>query len=146
MNKYLEMKRRHQKEVNELPFICAFSDEQLKENMNKSGLRYPDDLNKLVLVASGTYIKQDYVSEMKALFKRQKKEREDAIVSDKDGTGFIYQMFYKELCNYEYGYTEEVDDTLDALGLTLNDINADKRHLTGFNKAKKDVIRNTVFW
>lgn len=146
MNKYLEMKKRHQKELNKLPFICAFSDDQLKESMKKSGLKYPDDLNQLVSVTPGTFIKQDNVSEMQALFRKHKKERKEALASDKDGTGFIYQMFYHELCNYEYGYTEEVDDTLDALGLTLDDINADKRLLKGFNKAKKDVIRNAVCW
>lgn len=146
MNQYLEMKKRHQKEVNKLPFICAFSDKQLKESMEKSGLKYPDDLNQLVSVTPGTFIKQDDVSEMQTLFRKHKKERTDALALDKNGTGFIYQMFYHELCNYEYGYTEEVDDTLDALGFTLDDINSDKRLLAGFNKARRDVINNTVNW
>ena len=33
MNSYVEMKERHQKEVNEFPMKFAFSDEQLKKAM-----------------------------------------------------------------------------------------------------------------
>lgn len=51
-------------------------------------------------------------------FCRLKEEREAAIAEDKTGDGFIYQMFLCELSNHEYNYTEDVEETLDALGYT----------------------------
>ena len=35
MNSYVEMKERHQKEVNEFPMKFAFSDEQFKKAMEE---------------------------------------------------------------------------------------------------------------
>ncbi len=46
-------------------------------------------------------------------------------------------MFAAELANHEYGYTYELDETLDALGLTLDKVKADKRLRKGLNKALK---------
>jgi len=38
MNSYLELKEKHQKEVNEFPMFFAFNDKQFKEGMKKFGL------------------------------------------------------------------------------------------------------------
>ena len=48
---------------------------------------------------------------------------------------FIYDMFYAELANHEYGYTGDITDTVEALGYTVDDLNADKRLLKGLKKA-----------
>ncbi|NYC95062.1 hypothetical protein DFN09_003049 [Clostridium acetobutylicum] len=45
-NKYIEMKRKHQKEVNNFPMFFAFSKEQFKEGMKKLGLE-PSETNKI---------------------------------------------------------------------------------------------------
>ena len=57
------------------------------------------------------------------------------------GTGYIYQMFLYELANHEYGYTGDVTDTLDALGLTEDEIANSKPLLHGLNKAIKEIRR-----
>ena len=49
----------------------------------------------------------------------------------------IKDMFAAELANNEFGYTYELDETLDALGLTLDKVKADKRLRKGLNKALK---------
>lgn len=49
-------------------------------------------------------------------------------------------MFLYELANHEYGYTGELEDTLDALGYTAEDINADKRLLHGLERATKRIM------
>lgn len=56
------------------------------------------------------------------LFERQKKELEAAIRADKRGNGFVLEMFRKELNAHEYGWTGEIKDALDALGLTLAEV------------------------
>ena len=66
----------------------------------------------------------------------KKKERDEAIAADKTGDGYIYEMFLCELRNHEYGYTYELDDTLEALGLTYEEIEKDKRLLHGLEKAQ----------
>ena len=40
--KYLELKQRQQKEVNDFPFGFAFSNQQFKEMMEKFGLKETD--------------------------------------------------------------------------------------------------------
>jgi hypothetical protein len=37
---------------------------------------------------------------------------------------FAFEAFNYELGNHEYCYTYELDDTLDALGLTIDEINS----------------------
>lgn len=69
-------------------------------------------------------------------------ELADAIKNDKTGEGFIYEMFYCEFCNNEYGYTGNVQDTLDVLGYTVADIEKDSRLKKGFYKAKKQIMND----
>lgn len=51
-------------------------------------------------------------------------------------------MFYCEFCNNEYGYTGNVQDTLDVLGYTVADIEKDSRLKKGFYKAKKQIMND----
>ena len=73
---------------------------------------------------------------------RHEKEREAAIATDTTGDGYIYDMFYTELANHEYCITYELDDTLYALGLSVNKINADKRLLHGLEKAIRQYLND----
>ena len=50
-------------------------------------------------------------------------------------------MFYSELTNHEYGYTRDLTDTLEALGYTADDVNADKRLIKGLYNATKQIIK-----
>lgn len=60
-----------------------------------------------------------------------------AIKADHAEDGFIFQMFRDELNNHEYNWTGDVSDTLEALGLTLEEIESNPALLAGFNKAKE---------
>lgn len=70
------------------------------------------------------------------------KEREEAIAADKTEEGFIYHMFLYELANHEYCITFDLEETLDALDLTMEQINADKRLLRGLQKAEKGYLKH----
>ena len=50
-------------------------------------------------------------------------------------------MFLAELADHEYGYTGDDDDTLDALGYTMEQVMADKRLLHGFEKARRVILK-----
>lgn len=70
---------------------------------------------------------------------RHNAEMEAAKAADEDGTGFLYQMFKYELDNHEYGYTGELEDTLDCLGLTWEELKASPVMLKALDKASTEI-------
>lgn len=143
MNKYVEMKKRHQKEVNNFPIKFAFSDEQFKKAMEELGLK-EDDLDKVVDIGAGGFIRKADVEAYKEMGKRQYEEFWKAIREDKEGNGFIKEMFLYELANHEYVITREIDDTLEALALTRDDIKNNKNLRTGLLLAEKEYLAQRV--
>ena len=135
MNKYKHLKDKHQNECNSFPCFFAFNKKQVNEGMEKLGLN-PDNTDKIYRGIGGMFYKKSDSQKLKDMLNRHDKELEEAIKNDKTGEGFIFDMFYYELSNHEYGYTYELDDTLDCLGLTLNDVMSRENLLNGLNKAK----------
>lgn len=142
METYSELRSRQQKEFNAFPLHFAFGDEQIKKKFDELGLDSDKDLDKIIIIkgTGGFLLKKDGLA-FEEMNKRHKRELDDAIARDKSGRGFIYQMFLYELNNYEYGYTSDDSDALDALGYSIADIESNPTLKTGFEKAKQD-IRN----
>lgn len=134
--KYLELKQKQEKEVNEFPLGFAFSKEQFEEMMKKFGLDV-NDTDKIYSLGAGGYVKKSDAEAMDNMFLRHAEERQKAIDDDKTGTGYIYEMFAYELANHEYCVTYDLDETLDALNLTMEEIKKDKRLMNGLKKALK---------
>lgn len=123
METYKQMKDRHQKEFNALPVAFAFSDKQYKEQLAAWNITEEEAAAGAVVgTGAGGFIR----AEDKQLFidtvERISAETSAAIDADTTGTGFIFQMFVEELANHEYSYTMDTAETLDALGLTPEDI------------------------
>lgn len=142
MNAYRELRDRQQKEVNDFPMFFAFNDKQFEEGMRKLGLE-PTDTDKIYKLGNtgGFYRKTDS-PKLNEMFTRHTDEMEKAIAEDKDGTGFIYDMFSYELANHEYCITYDEEPTLDACGLTIEEVNQNKALASGLKKAKRDYLRN----
>ena len=122
MNKYCTMKDRHQAEIDAFPMFFAFSTEQFTEGMKKLELR-PDETDKIRKVGTtGGFIRKTDDDAFCKMLERHEQERDDAIGSDETGEGFIFDMFSYELANHEYNYTYDTEDTLDALGITQQDL------------------------
>lgn len=141
MNKYTVLRRKQQEEFDALPLGFAFSDMQFDEMMKKWGLDPEKDLDKIHRISSAGFVQKKDHAHMHEVIDRHEKELQEAIAEDKTGDGFIYEMFYNELRNNEYGYTGEYEDTLDALGYTWEQVEADHRLKHGFEKAARK-IRN----
>ena len=141
MNAYQEMKDRQQKEFDAFPMGAAFSNQQFKDMMEKWGLTV-NDTDKICSIGGGCYIRKTDKEALCALINRLNREKENAITQDTTGDGFIFDMFLYELANHEYCITYDLEDTLDALGLTAEQINADKRLLHGLNKAIKTYLKS----
>lgn len=141
MNKYTELKNKQEKEVHAFPLSAAFNKEQFAEMMHKWGLT-ESDTDKIYSIGGGCYIRKSDHKTFHEMLDRHEKEREAAIATDTTGDGYIYDMFYTELANHEYCITYELDDTLYALGLSVNKINADKRLLHGLEKAIRQYLND----
>jgi hypothetical protein len=115
-NRYLEMKKQHEEEFNNFPIAWAFNKEQFNEGMAKLGLE-PTDLNSIVSVFSGGFIRRENSKDLLKMMARQEIELYKNIEEDTDGTGFAFEMLNYELSNHEYNYTWDEQPTLDALGL-----------------------------
>ena len=139
MESYRELRERQQKEFNELPLGFAFSMEQFRGMMERWGLDPEKDQDKIVRLPVGGFLQKkdrDYYQEVT---ERHYAELEAAKKSDTDGTGFLYQMFLFELDNHEYGYTGDLEDTLDCLGLTWEELKASPVMLKALDKASTEI-------
>lgn len=139
-NKYDEIKEKHQKIVNEFPMKFAFSDEQFNQGMKELGLD-PKDTDKVVSIGGGGFIRKTDAKKFGDMWDTLRKEHNDLIASDKTGEGYIKDMFVSELENHEYGYTYELDDTLDTLELTREQIANSPTLSHGLELARKEVLK-----
>lgn len=124
MNKYSELKNKHQKEFDTLPIFFAFNNKQFAEGMEKFGL-LKTEMDKIFKIPGGGFMKKTDINQLKEFFNRSEKEMSDAVKNDTTGEGFIFDMFSYELSNHEFLYTGSTEDALDALGLTQEDIDKD---------------------
>ena len=134
--RYEELKNKHYKETNELPLGFAFDDKQFETMMEKFGLA-KDDYASIYSLGSGCYVKKSDYDLIKQTFDRHKQEHKQEIENDKTGNGYIYQMFAYELANHEYCITYSLDETLDALDLTEEEIEKNPKLKLGLKKALK---------
>ena len=146
MNKYTEMKERQQKEVNALPIKFAFSNKQFDDIMSEWGFS-PDDTSKIYKLGStGGFYRREDSALIFGTLERHEIEKREAIAADTDGTGYIYDMFLYELANHEYCVTYDLEPTLDACGLTEEEVLASPALLAGLKKAKKDYMSQASEW
>lgn len=140
MNKYLDMRNRHQAEVNAFPMHFCFGEEQIRKKFEELGLDREKDLDKIVVIkGTGGFVLKEDAPALKEMLDRHSREMEEAIADDKSGNGFIYEMFLYELNNHEYGYTYDASDALRSLKLTLKQIEASPALKHGWDRAKKKI-------
>lgn len=137
MNKYAELKNKLQKEFDEFPFGFAFSNEQFEKMKQELGVK---DNSELISIGAGGFIRKTDEKALDELINGKEKRMKEAIASDPTGEGFIKDMFLYELANHEYCITYELDDTLYALDLTLEEIEKDPRLKLGLELAKNEYL------
>lgn len=150
---YRQMRDRQQKESNDFPFGFAFNDDQFYKMMKEWGLcngrdgrPTKNDLKQIYrLPIGGSFIRKKDAPAMHEMFDRHEREMDEAIKADTDGTGFIFQMFCEEMRNHEYSYTGDLTDTLGALGLTGEEIEARPNLKAGLMKAQEVVLNEDCF-
>lgn len=140
METYKELKRRQEKEFYEFPKEYALNDQRLNEILNEWGCKEED----VFTIGGGGIIRKTDAGRFAEMCERHLRELQEALKNDKTGEGFIYEAFLHELGNYEYGYTEDAEPALLALGLSEEKVQKDKALKHGFKKASKEVLANAV--
>ncbi len=138
-NRYAVLRKRQQEEFDKLPLGFAFSNKQFDEMMKRWGLDPDKDLDKIYRIPGGGFVQKKDHALLHETMERHQRETEEAIAADPDGTGFVYEMFLYEMDNHEYGYTGDMEDTLNALGMTIEEIAASEKLMAGLEKAKRAV-------
>lgn len=140
MNQYSILRTRQQKEIDAFPFMFAFSQKQFDEGMIRLGLQ-PTDTDKIYSIGAGGYIRKTDSAALHEMLDRHSAEMQAAIDVDETGEGFVKDMFLYELDNHEYSYTWDLEPTLDALGLSLDQVNGDPKLLHGLQSARRYIRR-----
>lgn len=136
MNKYEEYKDNRQKEINEFPIGFAFSDEQFEKMKEKLNVKSNKEL---ISIGYNGFIRKSDKEEYIKLLKKGDEDFNRLISEDTNGEGFIADMFKYELPNHEFGYTWNLEDTLDALNLTKENVINDKKYFNGINIALREI-------
>lgn len=140
METYKEMKKRHQAEINALPLAFAFSDEQLREKLAAWNITEEEAVaGAIINIGHGGFIRSSDEDLVMGTFERITKEEDAARAADLTGDGYIYEMFLTELNNHEYSYTGDIMETLDALHIAPEELNASPALQNGLKKAVKEI-------
>ena len=128
MSKYSAFKKSKQQKVDEFPMMFAFSQEQLEEGKARLGVT---DNKELLSIGAGGFIRKSDREEFDNLFIQLDKELAENLNDDE----FLYEAFLYELANHEYCYSWDLTDSLDVLGLTVEQVKADDRMYSILKKA-----------
>lgn len=145
-NLYQTMRDRQQAEVNDYlkeGAFFAFSDKQFKAGLEKLGIAEEDAGKRLSRLGStGGYMVKERVAGLKALLDKNDQERQEAIEDPETGRQFVFDMFFYELNNHEYIITGSTEETLDALGLSWEDIKKSPILSQELNRAENEIMKN----
>lgn len=114
---YREMRDAQQKRVNEFPVIWIFgtvSDEELKKRLSEIGAK---SLKDCVSSFAGGLMHKDKVNAYAEMFTEINKETVLFLQTE----DHLVDAIYCEMCNHEYGYTWEPEDTLAVFDETIRD-------------------------
>ena len=138
MNAYLQLKKRQQDEIDNFPMFFAFSEEQFKKGIQKLNLMENDKDKLYKLGNTGGFIRKTDSDALSDMFERHSAEMKTAM-KDKN---FVFEMFDYELANHEYIITWSVDETLEVLNLTEEEVDNNPILSEGLKKAIEEQFKN----
>lgn len=134
--KYRELMDRQQKEFEAFPAFYAFNKEQFAEGKQKLGVVEDSELYHGY---AGMFYRKKDAPALHEMMRRFDEEKQEAFKDDK----FFYDAVYSELANHEYCITYEDEETLDALGITMEALEADQRMGKIYCKARQAYLAET---
>ena len=139
-DEYLELQKRHQKELEEFPIAYAFNDKQLEEALEKLGATKEECVT---VFGHGDIVKRKDVKRLVAMLESQRDELIRRILDDDK---FAEAAFLYEMDNHEYAINLSGDeDVMECFGLTFEKIN--KWGLQGaYRRAREQHMKNAEKW
>ena len=114
---YLEMQKRHQKELEDFPIAYAFNDEQLAEALAKLNATKEECVT---VFGHGDIVKRENAKPFIKMLERHTKELKQKLKDDRD---FAEAAFLYEMDNHEYAINWSADeDVLACFNITFDDI------------------------
>lgn len=114
---YEELSERQRKEFNDLPIAYAFSDEQLKDALDRLGATDISECR--TIFGHGDIVKKENARKVVETMKRHNKELREAMKDPE----FAYDAFLYEMCNHEYAINWSADeDVLNCFNMTDDDL------------------------
>ena len=138
---YLEEEQENKQELDDFisdNVFFAFGDEQFNEQLEKRGWKLED----VGSIGYNGYCLKENVSKYMEIVNRRSEKLEESKKND----DFFMGMLLYEMSNHEFGYTRDIQDTLDACGISYKRdgwdiIIEDKRILNLVNQAKEISIK-----
>lgn len=136
---YLELKGKHEKEMNEFPIAYAFDGKQLEEALEKLGATKEECVT---VFGHGDVMKKVDVPRFRAMLKRQDEELLEAMKDDDFAEGaFLYEMD-----NHEYAINWSGDEDVLAC-FNMNTAKLREMGLTGaYRRARIQHMKNAEEW
>ena len=119
--KYEEYLKRRNEKFNKLPMRFAFNKEQLEEVKKELNASLE---NKLTYLGSGTFI----LSKDVHLLEECEESVEKEFKEEMKNYDFVLEAFNYELANHEFGVTYDINESLESLGLTLEEVNKNETY------------------
>ena len=114
---YLDLQKRHQKELEDFPIAYAFNDEQLKEALTKLNATREECVT---VFGHGDIVKR---TDAKAFVDMLKRHTEEVKQKLRDDVEFAEAAFLYEMDNHEYAINWSADeDVLACFAITFDDI------------------------
>lgn len=102
---YLEMKRRHEEEMNDFPIAYAFNDEQLQQALEKLGVASMKEC--VTVFGHGDIVKRENAKPLVDMLARHTNEIRDKLKEDVE---FAEAAFLYEMDNHEYAINWSADE------------------------------------
>jgi len=134
---YRELLERQNAEINKMNFFFAFGQTQFDKMLRIKGWK----MEELQDVGSGMYVRRADMPLWIELESRHREELFNALGDEE----FAIQALVYELENHEYGVTDDVTDTLDALAISQSDLDNIPGLSECLEKAIKIVKKNVIF-
>lgn len=135
-NTLQEMNQTHQKEISDFPIVFMFghlSNEEIKERIKPLGVK---KIQECVSVGAGGVVAKKDLQRYVAMLIQHSKEQKEFDANSEN----LYQRILNEMYNHEYGFTQDPEDTLYALGRDYSDLQ-DPRFRAAWSKAEKECFR-----
>lgn len=138
---YLDLQEKHRKEIEAFPIAYAFSDEQLKEALEKLGAKSKDEC--VTIFGHGDIVKKENAMAFIELLKCQTRVLQNKMREDLE---FAEAALVYEMDNHEYAINWEADDdVLRCFGMDYDDLRKWGLQLV-YEKARRQHLKHAEEW